>query len=137
EMRGIAITYTQKADDLNVPNLSKYDALIIYANIDRIEPDQEKALLDYVERGGGFVPLHCASYCFLNSPKYIALVGAQFRSHSTGVFKTTIAESEHPILKGYSSFESYDETYVHHQHNEKDREVLEYRIDGDVKEPWT
>ena len=33
-------------------------------NIDRIEKDQEQALLDYVAQGGGFVPLHCATYCF-------------------------------------------------------------------------
>ena len=44
---------------------------------------------------------------------------------------------DHPILKGYEPFSSWDETYVHRKHNEKDRIVLEYRVDGDVKEPWT
>src|SRR5207248_235942 len=29
------------------------------------------------------------------------------------------------------------ETYLHHKHNTKDRTVLELRVDGDVKEPWT
>ena len=33
---------------------------------------------DYVESGHGLVPIHCASFCFLNSPKYIALIGGQF-----------------------------------------------------------
>ena len=51
---------------------------MIYANTTKISPEQEKALLDYVASGKGFIPLHCASYCFLNSPKYIDLVGAQF-----------------------------------------------------------
>src|SRR6187200_3643280 len=40
-------------------------------------------------------------------------------------------------MQGYSGFESWDETYVHAKHNEKDRTVLEYRVDGGVKEPWT
>ena len=40
-------------------------------------------------------------------------------------------------MKGYHGFASWDETYVHHKHNPKDRVVLEYRIDGSVKEPWT
>ncbi len=71
--RGIDVTYTENASDLNRENLRKYDVLLIYANTESITPEQEKALLDYVEEGGGFVPLHCASYCFLNSPKYIAL----------------------------------------------------------------
>ncbi len=66
--RGIDVTYTEKLGDLNPQNLARYDALLIYANITEISPDQEKALLDYVRSGGGFVPVHCASYCFLNSP---------------------------------------------------------------------
>jgi putative membrane-bound dehydrogenase-like protein len=137
--RGITFTYTTDVADFNEKTLAGYDAVMIYSNITRITPEQEKALLDFVEGGKGFCPLHCASYCFLNSPKYIALVGAQFRSHGTAVFKTTPAEkaADHPIVKGYQGFESWDETYVHTKHNETDRTVLEYRVDGGVKEPWT
>lgn len=135
--RGIELTYTEALTDLEAKKLAAYDGLIIYANQEKISPEQEKALLDYVASGKGFVPLHCASYCFLNSPKYIDLVGAQFRSHGTGTFRTTKASVEHPILKGYEPFSSFDETYVHRKHNEKDRTVLEYRVDGDLKEPWT
>jgi putative membrane-bound dehydrogenase-like protein len=135
--RGIELTYTEKMDALSDKTLAGYDALIIYANTTRISPEQEKALLDFVEGGKGFVPLHCASYCFLNSPKYIDLVGAQFLRHGTGTFTTTVGEPNHPIMKGYKGFESWDETYVHTKHNEKDRTVLEYRIEGTTKEPWT
>src|ERR1700722_3321726 len=61
--RGIDVTYTKKMSDLNPATLARYDALLIYANTTAISPDQEKALLDYVANGGGFVPVHCASYC--------------------------------------------------------------------------
>jgi len=132
----ITITYADKADVLDPEKLKPYDGLVIYSNLERITPAQEKALLDYVASGKGFIPLHCASYCFLNSPKYIELVGAQFRSHQTGVFRTTLSGVKHPILDGYSPFESWDETYVHTKHN-PDKIVLEYRIQGDQKEPWT
>ena len=135
--RGIDLVYTEDLADLNARTLAGYDGLIVYANQTRITPPQEKALLDYVASGKGFVPLHCASFCFLNSPKYIALVGAQFRSHGTGVFRTKRARVEHPILKGYSSFTSWDETYLHHKHNDRDRVVLEYRAEGKLEEPWT
>ena len=83
----------------------------------------------------GFIPLHCASYCFLNSPKYIALVGAQFLRHGTGIVRTTIAEPEHPIMHGFNGFESWDETYVHTKHNDQDRVVLEYREEGGARNP--
>src|SRR4051794_10460642 len=135
--RGIDLTYTDKVDALNPKTLSGYDGLLIYANTTRITPEQEKALLDYVEGGKGFIPLHCASFCFQNSPKYIALVGAQFKSHNTGTFRTEIAEPDHPVMKGFKGFESWDETYVYTKHNEKDRTVLEYRKEGEKKEPWT
>src|SRR5258708_5142895 len=135
--RAIDLTYTDRVEALNPKLLAGYDGLIIYANTTRIAPEQEKALVDFVEAGKGFIPLHCASYCFLNSPKYIDLVGAQFQKHGTGTFRTTAVEPDHPVLKGYKGFESWDETYVHTKHNEKDRTVLEDREEGGKKEPWT
>jgi putative membrane-bound dehydrogenase-like protein len=135
--RGIDLTYTDKVADLNSQHLADYDGLIIYANTTKIAPEQEKALLDFVEGGKGCVPLHCASYCFLNSPRYIELVGAQFLRHGTGTFRTTIAQPDHPIMKGFKGFESWDETYVHTKHNEKNRTVLEYRDEKGRHEPWT
>lgn len=137
EKRGIAMTYTDSVKSLNADTLAKYDGLVIYANHTKITPEQEAALLDYVASGKGFIPLHCASYCFLNSQKYIDLVGGQFKSHGTGTFTTTVAMPDHPIMKDYKAFTSFDETYVHTKHNEKDRIVLEYRVDKKGKEPYT
>lgn len=135
--RGIQIDYTENVADLAASRLAVYAALVIYANIDRIEPAQEQALLDYVAGGGGFVPLHCASFCFRNSPRYVALVGAQFRSHGTGEFDTITVGGDHPITRGLGGFKTWDETYVHREHNADAREVLQVREDGGVKEPWT
>lgn len=135
--RGIQIDYTDRLVDLNPENLAKYDALILYANTTQIEPREEQALLDYVASGHGFVPLHCASYCFLNSPKFIELVGGQFQKHGTGEFDTRTVDSEHPITKGLAPFRTWDETYVHTKHNEKDRHILQTRDDASGKEPWT
>ena len=66
--------------------------------------------------GKGFIPVHCASYCFIQSQKYVELVGGQFRTHTTGVFRTKLT-SPHPVTAGFQAFESWDETYVHHKHN--------------------
>ncbi|MBX3441409.1 MAG: ThuA domain-containing protein [Planctomyces sp.] len=152
--RGIELVYTDRVADLNAERLGDFDGLVIFANHTEIAPEQEQALLDFVAQGKGFVPLHCASYCFLNSPKYIELVGAQFQSHQAGVFRVQQAAVEHPILKDFGSFESWDETYKHTKHNERDRIVLEYRTsegrgysgrrlaqpeadDPTTGEPWT
>ena len=133
----IKLTYTENVSDLNEETLPQYDALLLYANIDQIEPEQSKALLEYVNSGQGFVPIHCATYCFRNSPDVVKLMGAQFKSHGTGVFRTLITDSSHPIMKSFEGFTSWDETYVHHLHNEENRTVLAYRVDERGKEPWT
>lgn len=136
--RGIEVEYTENIRRALTPGtLSKYDALIVYANTERITPEQEAALVAYVEGGGGFVPIHCASFCFLNSPAYVALVGAQFQRHGAGEFDTEIVAPDHPIMKGYQPFHTWDETYVHAKHNESERTVLQVRADAEGREPWT
>ncbi|HZK81267.1 MAG TPA: PVC-type heme-binding CxxCH protein, partial [Humisphaera sp.] len=135
--RGVDITYTDQVSDLNPATLGRYDVLMLYANIDRITPSQEKAVLDFVESGHGYSVIHCGSYCFLNSPKLTAVCGARFKSHNTGIFKETIVQPDHPIEKGLKPIESWDETYVHNMHNEEGRTILGYRIEGDHKEPYT
>jgi len=140
--RGIELTYTEDLSALNTGTLQSYDGILIYANHEEIAPDQEQALLDYVHGGGGFIPLHCASFCFLNSDRYVELVGAQFNRHGTGTFRVDAEELDHPIVQGYSGFSSWDETYVHHRHNDENRTVLSYRTmgeqaEGQSREPWT
>jgi type 1 glutamine amidotransferase len=110
--------------------------LMIYANHTTITPEQEKALLDFVASGKGFLPIHCASFCFQNSPAYIALVGAQFLKHGTGEFTTTIVQPNHPVLDGIQPFQVWDETYVHAKIN-PDKTVLMERVDDSGREPWT
>jgi type 1 glutamine amidotransferase len=142
EERGILLKYTDRMEDLNTDTLAKFDGLVLYANIDRIEDVQAKAVLDYVASGKAFVPLHCATYCWRNNKDIVALMGGQFQRHGGRVFSTQIAEPQHPIMNGYGSFSSWDETYIHHLHNEENRTVLEYRAegeqaDGQKREPWT
>ena len=134
--KGINFTYTADPADLNLPNLKKFDGLAIYANHDSITPPQEKALLQYVKGGGAFIPIHSASYCFRNSAEYIELVGAQFKSHESGDFTVEISDDTHPATQGLAEFETWDETYVHHLHNDN-RTVLMERVEGNHREPYT
>jgi putative membrane-bound dehydrogenase-like protein len=133
---GIDVAYTDDLGELSSANLARYDCLIIYANHDVIAPEQEEALLKFVGDGHGLVALHCASYCFRNSPRYVALVGGQFKSHQTGVFRVRIDRPDHPALKGVQEFEAWDETYTHTKLSD-DRETLMTRPDGGSGEPWT
>lgn len=128
---------TDPAAALNTETLGHYDALMLYANHDKITPEQFAALSGFVESGHGFLPVHCASACFGNEPRFIAMVGGKFKSHKTGVFKASILNKTHPIMQGVEEWESWDETYVHSDLNEQGRTLLMERVEGDHHEPWT
>src|SRR5690625_57941 len=136
--RGIELFYTSELEDIHLGNLRRYDAVLFYANYHephypQTDPQMIADLVQYVEEGGGFVPVHSASGNFRDSDEYIALLGGAFASHGVGTFSTRIAEPDHPVMKGFTGFASWDETYVHQKHNEENRTVLSYRDD----EPWT
>jgi uncharacterized protein len=134
--RGINFQYTVDPNDLNSDNLAHYDALLVYANHDSISSSQEKALLDFVNSGGGFIPLHSASYSFRNSDKVVDLIGGQFASHGADSFATVTIIPDHPVMAGLEPFTTWDETYVHTKLSSS-IEVLAVRVDGDHQEPYT
>jgi putative membrane-bound dehydrogenase-like protein len=124
--KGINFTYTDKLEDINAQNLSKYDALMIFANWDDITPAAEKALLDYVASGKGILPIHCASYCFRNSPEYVKMVGGQFWRHRMDTIQVNTVQPNHIIMKDLGVIKAFDETYLHSQ-LQPDNNVLQTR----------
>lgn len=133
---GIDLTYSEDpAEAFVAATLAAYDAVLMYGNWAMDEPmprEQLRALLAYVEGGGGFVPVHCASACFGASPEFVRLVGARFLSHGGEEFEVRNVAPEHPILAGVAGYRAWDETYVHRDHA-GDREILQMRED----EPWS
>ena len=123
--------------------LAKFDALLLYANHAEITSKQWNNLLGFVENGGGFLPVHCASWCFANEPGFDQLVGGRFSHHQTGVFQPKTIATHHEAIKDVPSLEAWDETYVHSRHHLKDRVVLQVREVADSgdniqePEPWT
>lgn len=133
---GLNFTYSENpAEALSSQNLANYDAVLMYGNWEQNGPmpvDQLKALKGYVESGGAFLPIHCASASYGGSQDFIALVGGRFAGHADGIFKVTNVNPEHPIMRTYEGFEAWDETYTHDHHG-ADRVILEKRD----QEPWT
>lgn len=111
--KGINFTYTDDLNDLNTKNLDKYDALLLFANWDSIAPSQSRALLDFVASGKGFIPVHCASYCFRNDPEIVKLMGGQFWRHTWDTIQPVWKNPGHPAIAGTAPFKTVDETYLH------------------------
>ena len=133
--KAINITYADNVNALTEENLAKFDVLLIFANLYKIDvKTQGQALLNFARNGGGCVFLHCAAACFRDSKfdEYVDLLGAQFKSHGKGVFRARIVNEDHPVMKGWKGFECWDETYEHKRHG-KNRIILQKR----EEEPWT
>lgn len=136
--KGIHLTHVWTPEEaLDPAKLAHYDALMIYANHETITPEQERALLDFVEGGKGLVAIHCASFMFTESEHYIPLIGGQFLRHGTGEFTAEIVAPDHPAMQGVEPFTTWDETYVHTRHNPVNRTVLMERVDEEGREPYT
>jgi uncharacterized protein len=135
--RGVDLFYTDDPEELTAERLADYHVLLLYNNHARVSDAQLHALLQFVENGGGLVAVHSASASFQNSEAFIKLVGAAFKSHGAGTFRTSRVAANHPAIAGVPEFESWDETYVHTKHNPVDRTVLDVRREGDHEEPWT
>jgi putative membrane-bound dehydrogenase-like protein len=136
EKRGIAVSYTENPDVLATGSLSRYHALLLYKDDLVLAPQQETALLGFVEQGGGIVAVHCASACDRAGPRYAGLIGGRFVRHGIGAFRPKIIDSAHPAVAGLRGFEVFDETYVHNQFAD-DLRVLMVREESGRYEPYT
>ena len=88
------VTSPEAAFD-DATHLNKFDAVLIYANHQTITPKQWKHLKAFVENGGGFVPVHCASWCFQNEPEFDKMVGGRFAHHKGAIFKLKTVKPNH------------------------------------------
>lgn len=121
------VTLAEDASILESPALKKYDLLIV--NADRRDDefkftqDQQKALLDYVKSGHGYVSIHGADNAAPDwIPAWREMLGGVF-SHiglpdsktKKGTFKIKIVKTDDPIVRGIEDFEIKDELYYHIQ----------------------
>jgi uncharacterized protein len=128
----IAVDYEEKVEAITSERLALYDVLMVYANHLQIAPENEAAIAGWVHGGGGLFAVHCASACFPESAMWGRLIGARFASHGGEVFTQTVVDATHPVTKDWQPFTSWDETYVHSEHQSNQRTVLTTRGD----EPW-
>jgi putative membrane-bound dehydrogenase-like protein len=138
--RGIQLTHVATPEEALTPaRLTHYDALMIYGNHPALTPEQEKALIAFVEGGKGVIALHSAAGMFTTSAAYASLIGAQQgpAASSPAEFTAEIVQSSHPIMQGLQAFAATDESGAFTKHNAAGRTVLMERSGPQGREPWT
>lgn len=99
---------------LNAANLANYDALVLFTTGPDSGHDAEAdAVVDFVQRGGALVGIHCAADSYRSHAAYTALVGGRFRSHPAPLdIALEYVDTQHPITRGLSPFTVNDELYL-------------------------
>ncbi|KAH7925479.1 class I glutamine amidotransferase-like protein [Leucogyrophana mollusca] len=78
----VIFDFTEDKDQFNDANLSKYDAILFLNNSGIVLDDAGKAALQkYLNLGGNFIGVHCASDAMRDTPFFLKQIGAYFDYH--------------------------------------------------------
>jgi type 1 glutamine amidotransferase len=109
-----SVDATEDSVDINDQKLSGYQCIIFLSTTMKVlgEPE-EKALQNFIHKGGGFVGIHAATDCEYNWPWYVKMVGASFESHpEQQVAKLMVMDNKHISTKHLPAvWERKDEWY--------------------------
>lgn len=108
----LEVDITGNWDALRWERIAPYDVVIHYSGNrgTMATPEQLAGIQKFLERGGGYVPLH---YTTRNdNPDFLELVGAEFVGHPPfGPFTVRVADQGHPVTEGLGTIEIKDECY--------------------------
>lgn len=78
-----------------------------------ITHEQERAVVQFVERGGGFVNLHNSMGLYPDGGPYLKLVGGRYIGHGPlERFRVEVVDRQHPITRGVEDFSVADEQHT-------------------------
>jgi len=106
-------------------------------------PEQERAVVEFVERGGGFLNLHNSLGIYPPGGPYLQLLGGEYTGHGPlERFQVEVVAPEHPVTRGVHTFAVADEQHTPRYDAQKVRLLLQSRSDagataaaGWVREP--
>jgi hypothetical protein len=117
--------FTVDVQALSAKNLAKVQLLVILRDgLQRpgneartfftwMTPEQERAIVSFVEAGGGFLNLHNAMGLYPEHGAYLDLLGGRYIGHGPlERFRVEVADPDHPVTRGVSAFFVADEQHT-------------------------
>jgi len=118
----IPTTFVEDTSQLSAAALAEHQLLIILrdgmewpAGYDKphvkwMTPEQERAIVDFVNRGGAFLPLHNATAIYPPGGPYYQLLAGDFLRHPKPyTFTVRVENKSHPVTAGVEDFQVFDE----------------------------
>lgn len=125
ESTGVVAHFTVDVRALSAENLAKVGLLVILRDgLQRpgadarsyykwMTPEQERAVVSFVEGGGGFLNLHNSMGLYPEHGPYLELVGGRYIGHGPlERFRVEVVDSGHPVTRGVSGFFTADEQHT-------------------------
>ncbi len=133
-----SIDITDSYDVFTAGNLANYDA-ILFNNTTHLKPndEQKKAILDFVNQGGGVIGIHAAADNFGGWDEGIALIGGIFNGHpwtAGGKWAFKNEDPKHPLNAAFGGkgFWHTDEIYWYKPESFEGRERLRILLSLDM-----
>jgi len=126
------VTPTESLADISTVRLASIDVLMFALTSGELPLSNagRQALLDFVDRGGGFVGVHSASDTLHEWPSYVALVGASFKEHPwTQEATVTVEAPTHPAAARLGSSFRLTEEFYTFQENPRPRVQVVLSLD--------
>jgi type 1 glutamine amidotransferase len=110
------VTVNEHPEACTAADFAPFDVILSNYNGPRWGAVAEKAFLDFIRGGKGFVVIHAANNCFTDWPEYVALIGGIWAGQAghgqRHPFLVRIVDRNHPITRAMSDFmHSTDELY--------------------------
>lgn len=103
-----------------------YGVVVFYTDVGTLTESQEKNLLSFIARGGGFFGLHTAAASFREYKGYHDMLNGLFNGHSKYMdFTVSIIDSDDPITQGLEDFVVTDELYYLKHDPSKSQHLME------------
>lgn len=142
EAAGVVPHFTVDIAALNAVNLAKVQLLVILRDGMLwpggpsepykiwMTPEQEKAVVEYVEGGGSFLNLHNSMGLYPKDGPYLNLVGGRYIGHGPlERFRVEVVDKDHPVTQGVADWFAADEQHTPPYDDKKARLLLRNRSD--------
>jgi uncharacterized protein len=115
----IVVTATENLADVSASRLASTEVLMFALTTGELAFDeaQKRAIVEFVNGGGGFIGFHSATDTLYEWPDYGRIVGAYFKEHPwTQQAAVNVEDAGHPISAGVASrFTINEEFYTFRQ----------------------
>ena len=116
-----SVTITERPDTLSEKSLKPFQLIVSNWNAfpeksRQWSSETEKAIINFVKNGGGFVFVHSASATHYDWPEFQNMAGGTWGDSTKhgkfAPFQVEFSKTDHPVTKGMANFRTTDELWV-------------------------